>query len=65
MNLVQVKMALKRFMKDESGISAVEYGLLAAGIALVVFTAASNVGSGITSIFGSVNTCLTSTTHTC
>ena len=65
MYLNQVKSALRRFLKDESGISAVEYGLLAAGIALVVFAAASQVGSGITTIFGNVNSCLTSSNHTC
>ncbi|HUD51769.1 Flp family type IVb pilin [Parvibaculum sp.] len=59
MSIVQVKAALKRFADDESGISAVEYGLLAAGIALVVFAAASQVGTGISTIFGNVATNLT------
>lgn len=59
MSIVQVKAALKRFADDESGISAVEYGLLAAGIALVVFAAAQTVGTGISTIFGNVATNLT------
>lgn len=50
----KIKAFGERFAKDESGISAVEYGLLAAGIALVVYTAASGVGSDLTTIYGNV-----------
>lgn len=62
MFLKNVKSEFKRFMADESGISAVEYGLLAAGIALVVYTAAAGVGTGVSTIFGNVSTCLSDST---
>mgnify|MGYP000050043463 CR=1 FL=1 len=43
-------------LRDEDGISAIEYALIAAGIALVVFAAADGVGSDLTSRFGAVAT---------
>jgi len=46
--------AVKLFAKDERGISALEYGLLAAGIALVVFSAASGIGTQLSTLFGNV-----------
>lgn len=52
--------AIKLFAKDESGISALEYGLLAAGIALVVFAAASGIGTQLTTLFGNVGSGLQS-----
>jgi pilus assembly protein Flp/PilA len=59
MSIVQVKAALKRFADDESGISAVEYGLLAAGIALLVFAGAQGIGTNLQTIFGDVSENLT------
>jgi len=43
-------------MLDEDGISAIEYALIAAGIALVIFAAADGVGSALTGRFGEVQT---------
>ncbi len=43
-------------MLDDDGISAIEYALIAAGIALVIFAAADGVGSALTTRFGAVAT---------
>ncbi|MGN6150180.1 MAG: Flp family type IVb pilin [Rhizomicrobium sp.] len=54
----------KRFasmLKDESGLSAVEYGLLAAGIAVGLFTIISGIGSSLRSIYSSVSSNLSQT----
>lgn len=48
--------SLRAFMKDESGLSAVEYGLLAAGIAIGLWTLISGIGGDLNSIFTSVKT---------
>jgi pilus assembly protein Flp/PilA len=40
-------LTLRRFAGDETGATAVEYGLLAALIALTIFGALSSVGQGI------------------
>ncbi len=50
----------KRFLKDESGLSAVEYGLLAAGIAVGLYALISDIGSSLKTIYTSVGTDLSS-----
>ncbi|QUD86748.1 Flp family type IVb pilin [Phenylobacterium montanum] len=45
-----------RFMKDESGATAIEYGLIVALIAVVIITAVSTLGSKLNTAFGSINT---------
>ena len=47
---------LMRFVKDESGATAIEYGLLAAGIALVLITIVISLGSTLNGVFTSINT---------
>ena len=42
------------FIGDESGLSAVEYGLLAAGIAIGLWTLISGIGTDIHTIFENV-----------
>ena len=43
-----------RFMKDESGATAIEYGLIAALIGVVIITVVTNVGSEIKGTFQDV-----------
>jgi len=45
---------LKRFANDESGATAIEYGLIAAGIAVVIILAVQNVGTNIKTVFNNV-----------
>lgn len=42
---------LSRFMRDESGATAIEYGLIAALIAVGIIAAATTVGTGLGNIF--------------
>jgi pilus assembly protein Flp/PilA len=51
------KLALK-FWSDESGATAIEYGLIAAGIALAIITAVNSLGTGLNGVFQSVNNSL-------
>lgn len=44
-----------RFMKDESGATAIEYGLIAALIAVGIITAATTLGDSISTTFGTVS----------
>ena len=44
-----------RFLKDESGATAIEYGLIAALIAVAGITAMSAVGESVSSTFDKVN----------
>lgn len=52
-----------RFGRDERGATAVEYGLIAALIAVVVITALSTIGSNLVTAFGSVGSGLSSATR--
>jgi pilus assembly protein Flp/PilA len=50
------KEAWRRFLEDESGLSAVEYGLLAAGIAIGLYTLIAGIGTSLKGIYTSVGT---------
>ncbi len=43
-----------RFMKDESGATAIEYGLIAALIAVAIITAVTALGTGVSDTFDEV-----------
>ena len=43
-----------RFARDEAGATAIEYGLIAAGISVVIITAVKLVGTNLTTTFNSV-----------
>jgi pilus assembly protein Flp/PilA len=45
---------LKRFLKDESGATAIEYGLIAAGISVAIITAVNLLGSQLQATFTTV-----------
>ena len=47
------------FWRDETGATAIEYGLIAAGIAVAVVSAVKSVGSSLSGVFNTVNTKLT------
>ncbi len=36
---------VQRFLKDESGATAIEYGLIAAGISVVIITVVTQIGT--------------------
>ena len=45
-----------RFMKDESGATAIEYGLIAALIAVVIITGVTAVGTKLSATFDTLST---------
>jgi pilus assembly protein Flp/PilA len=49
---------LVRFFQDESGATAIEYGLIAAGISVAIITVVGTVGSSLNTTFTSVSTAL-------
>jgi pilus assembly protein Flp/PilA len=49
---------IKRFFKEEEGVTAIEYALIAAGIALAVVVIVFTVGQQISSTFQKVADCL-------
>jgi pilus assembly protein Flp/PilA len=53
-----LKRVFLKFSSDESGATAIEYGLIAAGIALAIIAAVNGLGSTINTTFSSINTSL-------
>jgi pilus assembly protein Flp/PilA len=49
---------ISRFLKNETAASAIEYGLIAAGISLAIITAVSGLGSRLNTKFTAINTSL-------
>ena len=47
-----------RFLKDESAATAIEYGLIAAGISLAIIAVVNGLGSKLNTKFTSINTSL-------
>ena len=47
---------LKRFAKDESGATAIEYGLIAAGISVAIITVVQGLGTKLNSSFTNITT---------
>ena len=53
-----MKNIVKDFIADERGATAIEYGLIAAGIALAIITVVNGMGSKLNAKFGSISTSL-------
>ena len=49
---------IARFIKDESGATAIEYGLIVALIAVVIITAVTTLGTNLNTKFTSVGTAI-------
>lgn len=50
-----MKNLVKRFAKDESGATAIEYGLIATGIAVAIIVIVQTVGTSLVARFTDVN----------
>jgi pilus assembly protein Flp/PilA len=53
-----MKNLVSRFVTDESGVTAIEYGLIAALVAVVIIGAVSALGTGLSKTFNSVTSSL-------
>lgn len=51
-----LKSMIQKFWSDESGATAIEYGLIAAGIALAIITVVNSLGSTMNEKFTSIST---------
>ena len=49
---------IARFVKDESGATAIEYGLIAAGISLAIIAVVNGLGTNLNTRFTSINSSL-------
>ena len=51
--------AIKKFIRDEDGVTAIEYGLIAALIAVVIIVGVTAVGTSLNAKFGNIATAVT------
>ena len=51
-----MKQLVSRFVKDESGATAIEYGLIAAGISVAIIAVVNGLGTKLNGTFGNINT---------
>ena len=49
---------VSRFWRDESGATAIEYGLIAAGISIAIIVAVNGLGTNLNNMFTSINNSL-------
>jgi pilus assembly protein Flp/PilA len=49
---------IKRFIRNEAGATAIEYGLIAAGISVAIITVVNGLGANLNTTFGSVQSAL-------
>jgi pilus assembly protein Flp/PilA len=54
---------MNRFVKDESGATAIEYGLIAALIAVVIISALRTIGTNLNTAFVTIGSGLNSSTR--
>jgi pilus assembly protein Flp/PilA len=53
-----MKNLIARFVKDESGATAIEYGLIAAGISLAIIAVVNGLGTNLNAKFTAINSSL-------
>jgi pilus assembly protein Flp/PilA len=53
-----MKNLIARFAKDESGATAIEYGLIAAGISLAIIAVVNGLGTNLNGKFANINSSL-------
>ncbi|WP_298982744.1 Flp family type IVb pilin [uncultured Roseibium sp.] len=53
-----MKSLINRFAKDESGATAIEYGLIAGLLSIIILAAVTATGTSLSAIFTSISTTL-------
>ncbi|MFH1345976.1 MAG: Flp family type IVb pilin [Pseudomonadota bacterium] len=53
-----MKRSILKFLNDESGATAIEYGLIAAGISLAIIAVVNGLGTNLNTKFADINTSL-------
>ncbi len=49
---------VRRFLNDESGATAIEYGLIAAGIGIVILSGIATLAGGLNGLFATIDAAL-------
>ncbi|WP_081077200.1 Flp family type IVb pilin [Burkholderia pseudomultivorans] len=57
-----MKAIIKRFLKEEDGVTAIEYGLIAGLIAVGIVAGVSSIGGSLSNMFSNLGSCITKPT---
>ncbi len=55
---IDLMSVLKSFLRDESGATAIEYGLIAAGISVAIIVVVQGLGTKLSNVFSNVSTAI-------
>ncbi len=55
---VKTQQALENYKNDEQGVTAIEYGLIAAGISIVIAASVTSIGTEVKELFEKIATAL-------
>ena len=55
----KILLATDRFLRDEDGVTAIEYGLIAALVGVAAIAALQALGTNLTTLFNAIATCVT------
>jgi pilus assembly protein Flp/PilA len=61
--MVKLRTAARKFIRDDSGATAIEYGLIAALIAVVIIGALSTIGTNLNAAFTTIGSGLVTATR--
>lgn len=53
-----MKANIKRFLKENNGVTAIEYGLIAGLIAVAILAGATSIGTNLGNLFTNLGTCI-------
>lgn len=53
---LQLKQAIQKFSKEEDGVTAIEYGLIAAATVVIIIASLNTIKTGLSAIFQSIAT---------
>lgn len=56
--MIKIRSIFNTFIADESGATAIEYGLIAAGISLAIIAVVNGLGTNLNGKFGEINASL-------
>ena len=57
---MQIAKFIQKFIRDEEGVTAIEYGLIASLIAVTIIVSVAAIGTKLVAVFGNVTTNLAS-----
>ena len=60
-----LKLGVMRFLNDERGVTAIEYALIAALIAVVIIAIVTATGTNVAAVFSKIANCLANPSATC